>query len=50
MLDLGAPVAFFYIKRNELANLIKVVEGLRYELTWAEVAKRFVPPLTDQTD
>ena len=48
MLDLGAPVAFYYLKRNELANLIKVVEGLRYEVDWQEVARRLVPPLTEK--
>jgi len=49
MLDLGAPVAFYYLKRNELANLVRVVEGLRYELQWSDVAKRLVPPLTGET-
>jgi len=44
MLDLGALVAFFYLKRNELANLIRVVEGRRYELDWPEVERRLVPP------
>jgi len=48
MLDLGGPVAFYYLKRNELANLIKVAEGLRYEVSWAEVARRLVPPLAGE--
>jgi vacuolar-type H+-ATPase subunit C/Vma6 len=43
MLELGALVAFYYLKRNELANLIRAVEGLRYEVTWPEVLRRLVP-------
>ena len=46
MLDVGALVAFYYLKRNELANLIKVVEGRRYEVGWSEVSPRLVPPLS----
>jgi len=43
MLDLGALVAFYYLKRTELANLIRVVEGLRYEVPWPELLRRLMP-------
>ena len=44
MLDLGAVVAFYYLKRNELANLVRVVEGLRYQVGWSEISGRLIPP------
>jgi len=49
MSDLGALVAFYYLKRNELANLIRVVEGLRYEVPWSELVRRLVPPPAAET-
>jgi vacuolar-type H+-ATPase subunit C/Vma6 len=50
MLDLGALVGFYYLKRNELANLIRVVEGLRYEVAWPEIIRRLVPTPTGKTE
>jgi vacuolar-type H+-ATPase subunit C/Vma6 len=42
---LGVAVAFYYLKRIELANLIRLAEGYRYELAPAEMRRRLVPPL-----
>jgi len=41
---LDAVVAFYYIRRIELANLIRLVEGYRYGLSPAELRKTLVPP------
>jgi V/A-type H+/Na+-transporting ATPase subunit C len=40
--DLGAVIAFFALKRMELANLIVLVESLRYDIPRPEAAGRMI--------
>ena len=40
--NLGAALAFCYLKRTELANLIVLTESLRYDIPRAEVAERMM--------
>jgi vacuolar-type H+-ATPase subunit C/Vma6 len=42
--NIGCPYAFACIKRMELANLITVVEAIRYDMTIEETLKRFLRP------
>lgn len=39
-------IAFFYIKRVELMNLIRLIELLRYRAGRDEIRSRLIPPLT----
>lgn len=43
--DLGAPVAFYTVKRAELANLFRVVEGVRYGLEPEAIRAGMIRPL-----
>ena len=40
--SLGMATAFYYLKRVELFNLIRVVEGMRYGLPPAEIRQRMI--------
>ena len=40
--NLGAVLAFCYLKRSELANLIVLTESLRYDIPRMEVAQRML--------
>ena len=40
--DLGKAVAFFYLKRVELFNVIRVVEGMRYGLSAGAIRERLI--------
>jgi len=42
---LGCPYAFAALKRMELANLITVVEAMRYELSFEELLSRLLRPM-----
>ncbi|HUW33228.1 MAG TPA: V-type ATPase subunit [Planctomycetota bacterium] len=42
---LAAVVAFHYLKRTELANLIRLVESYRYGLSATEMRQSLLPPL-----
>jgi vacuolar-type H+-ATPase subunit C/Vma6 len=42
--DLGAAVAFATIKRMELANLFRVIEGMRYGLSPEAIRQGFIRP------
>jgi len=44
-ITLAVPVAFYYLKRTELANLIRLSEGYRYGLSPSEMRRVVVPPL-----
>jgi len=43
LFDLGAIVAYYYLKRLELANLISVVEGVRLGMAKAEIRENLLP-------
>lgn len=43
-ITMAVVVAFYYLKRIELANLIRLVEGYRYGLSAAELKRTLVPP------
>jgi len=45
---LAAVVAFHYLKRMELANLIRLVEAYRYGLSAGEMQQSMLPPLEQQ--
>ena len=43
LFDLGAVVAYYYIKRLELANLVSVVEGTRLGMAKAGIRENLLP-------
>ena len=42
ILDMGEIVSFYYIKRIELLNLIKIAEAIRYGLSSRDIEKRLI--------
>jgi len=44
LFDLGMAAAYVYLKRVELFNLIRIVEGVRYHLSPAEMGARLIDP------
>lgn len=42
-LNMGSILAFLYIKRIELANLMRVSEGIRYRLPAVQIQKELIP-------
>jgi vacuolar-type H+-ATPase subunit C/Vma6 len=44
-ITLAVPVAFYYLKRIELANLIRLAEAYRYEMSPGEMRRSLVPPV-----